>query len=316
VLLKKVLVGKVMVNVFKSVTNYLILKNNQIVNKQLDSGIKVSLEKNNILIEVNNASNVILQVNLNEIKESTNINYLIHSNSHLKIIELHNFNHSVDFNRHIDIQEGCNITFLSFNEGNRLVSIKANDYFKIGKDVTLSSAYGELSDCSIKGTYFYDLIAEGSHTNVKIAALSTQKATKELYVSLQHKARNTYGEMENYGVCQNQGYLKFEGLGKIDFDQSLASSHQTSKIMVLDENCRAEVNPLLMIDHHDVQASHAAGVGRMDVEQLYYLQSRGLTADEAKHLITIGYLLPIVKEMDNQEVTDYFADILYQKVGK
>lgn len=38
-----------------------------------------------------------------------------------------------------------------------------------------------------------------------------------------------------------------------------------------------DANPILLIDEDDVEAGHAASVGRVDPEQLYYLMSRGIS---------------------------------------
>lgn len=63
-----------------------------------------------------------------------------------------------------------------------------------------------------------------------------------------------------------------------------------------------------------MKASHAAGVGKMDEEHLYYLQSRGLTKKQAMQLITYGYLKPVIEVIDNEMLKEHFEDVL-SKVG-
>ena len=70
----------------------------------------------------------------------------------------------------------------------------------------------------------------------------------------------------------------------------------------------------MYIDDYDVQASHAAAVGKMDEEHLYYLQSRGLTKKQAMQLITYGYLMPVVEVIDNDMIKKHFEQSL-SKVG-
>jgi len=48
--------------------------------------------------------------------------------------------------------------------------------------------------------------------------------------------------------------------------------------------------PELEIRNNEVKASHAASVGRIDEEQLYYLCSRGMERKEARRLIIDGFL--------------------------
>ncbi|OIK99040.1 hypothetical protein ATW86_05740 [Oenococcus oeni] len=50
-----------------------------------------------------------------------------------------------------------------------------------------------------------------------------------------------------------------------------------------------DANPILLIDENDVEAGHAASIGRVSPEQLYYLMSRGLTVDRARQLLVKGF---------------------------
>ena len=57
-------------------------------------------------------------------------------------------------------------------------------------------------------------------------------------------------------------------------------------------NCTAEV----------VGAGHAAATGRVDDEELFYLQSRGISADEARRLVVRGFFADIVRRIGVAEV--------------
>ena len=120
--------------------------------------------------------------------------------------------------------------------------------------------------------------------------------------------------MDNYGVVKDEGKLVIDGIGTITKGQHGSASHQTNKIMVFDAKCVASANPYLYIDEYDVKASHAAGVGKMDEEHLYYLQSRGLSKKQAMHLITYGYLKPVIEVVDNEMLKERFEKAL-SKVG-
>ena len=81
-----------------------------------------------------------------------------------------------------------------------------------------------------------------------------------------------------------------------------SKSHQNAKIVVFDNDCIARAKPVLKIDENDIEASHAATVGKVSDEHIFYLTSRGLNMDEAKMLITLGYLKPILKGFDTSIV--------------
>ena len=84
--------------------------------------------------------------------------------------------------------------------------------------------------------------------------------------------------------------------------------------MVFDKNCNAKACPILKIDENDVEASHAATVGKVSEEHLFYLCSRGITKDDAKRLITLGYLNPIIKYFGEDEIASSIENVIQRRV--
>lgn len=166
--------------------------------------------------------------------------------------------------------------------------------------------------------YFADFTTEKIHLDASInlnddeatcdwhlASLSEKNDDKAISVSMYHNHPNTHGRIDNYGVCKDQSSLVFSGISHIVKGCHQSTSHQNAKIVVFDNNCKAIAKPILKIDENDIEASHAAVVGKVSDEHIFYLTSRGLSVDEAKLLITLGYLKPILKgfnESTQQEI--------------
>ena len=62
------------------------------------------------------------------------------------------------------------------------------------------------------------------------------------------------------------------------------------KLLMLDNKSSAVAEPELEIKNNEVKASHSASVGRIDEEQLFYLESRGVEKHDAEKLIIKGFL--------------------------
>ena len=153
--------------------------------------------------------------------------------------------------------------------------------------------------CSSELQYF-EIEKEGASVHFHLATLGAETDKKEFSVSFTHLARNTYAEMNNYGVCVENAKLVFSGVGHVLKGAKQTKTHQNAKIMVFDPLCQAFANPILKIDENEIEASHAAAVGKVNEEHLFYLTSRGLKEEEAKQLITLGYLKPILAYFDEE----------------
>ena len=79
--------------------------------------------------------------------------------------------------------------------------------------------------------------------------------------------------------------------------------------MVFDPKSDAIAKPILKIDENDIEANHAAAVGKISDEHLFYLTSRGLSIEEAKLIITLGYLKPIFKGFD-EDKAEYMNELI------
>ena len=73
---------------------------------------------------------------------------------------------------------------------------------------------------------------------------------------------------------------------------------------------------MVELNEDDVQAGHAASVGRVDPDQLYYLMSRGISQREAERLVIHGFLDPVVRELPIEDVKRQLREVIERKVSK
>ena len=72
--------------------------------------------------------------------------------------------------------------------------------------------------------------------------------------------------------------------------------------MILGKEARADAIPGLEIETNEVKATHSASVAQINEEQIFYLMSRGMSEDEAKKMIIVGFFEPIVERIPIPEV--------------
>ena len=77
-----------------------------------------------------------------------------------------------------------------------------------------------------------------------------------------------------------------------------------SRVLMLSDQARSDANPILLIDENDVTAGHAASIGQVDPEDMYYLMSRGLDKATAERLVVRGFLGSVIVEIPVKEVRD------------
>ena len=212
---------------------------------------------------------------------------------------------------HFDIPENTQVNLVSLMYFDlKTLKITAN----VGQNSTLSTYFADFMTGDSKCDMTVNLNGENAICRWHLASLAEKDQHKEFVVNIYHNAMNTYSKMDNYGVVRDNGKLVFAGVGKICNGMHSSKAHQNAKIMVFDKNSIGVAKPVLKIDENDVEASHAAVVGKINDEHIFYLTSKGLSEDEAKRLITFGYLKPIIKGFEDQELKDEITDLIEGKM--
>ena len=119
---------------------------------------------------------------------------------------------------------------------------------------------------------------------------ATEPGDYKVRVVADHKVPNTYGRVVIKGIAANGARIQVDGMVKIGKGARKTDSFLEMRILLLDKKSSATAEPKLEIENNDVKASHAATVGKIDEDQLFYLESRGVDTDNARKLIIKGFL--------------------------
>ena len=190
----------------------------------------------------------------------------------------------------IELSEGSNLVLKLANFGDNS-EIKING--KIGKYAGISVVFADFSKNFTKVVSQIDLVEEGAKCEWHLATLANKKDDKIFDISFKHLVGKTESIMDNYGVARDDSKIVFSGVSHITEGAKGSSAKQNAKIIVFDKNSQGVASPILKIDENEVQASHGAVVGQLNSDHMFYLMSRGLTYDEARMIITLGYLKPV-----------------------
>ena len=106
------------------------------------------------------------------------------------------------------------------------------------------------------------------------------------------------------------------GLIKIEENAPESNSYQSANAMLLNPGARSDAIPSLEIKTDNVKATHSATVGEIDQDQVFYLKSRGLSEDLARHFIILGFLEPMFRELKNEIMKEKIINLIDQKNTK
>lgn len=166
------------------------------------------------------------------------------------------------------------------------------------------------------------LNGEGATAETMAASFVESFEEIRLDTTIEHLAKHTTSNIFSHGVVRAEGYGMFAGRTYIEKGASGSYGDQESRYLMLDATARADAYPVLLIEENDLKAGHASSLGQLDEDSLYYLESRGLTRQQAEQLVTVGYLQPVIDRMVGAEgsptesVGKYLRQTLLEKVNQ
>lgn len=197
------------------------------------------------------------------------------------------------------------------------VKLNINEYIS-GNDIKIQYKYYIEEDASVDikkinnvdGIKEYDIFnLNGNGAKVK-RVLKTISNKKEKYDMLvYHNAKETSSDLINHGVNIHDGELIFNVSSFVLENMNNSYLNQSNRIINLTEH-ECKINPNMYIDCFDVTANHSAFIGGFKEEELFYLQSRGITEIDATKLLIRGFLTSNLdddqKERYNKTIDKYW----------
>jgi len=141
------------------------------------------------------------------------------------------------------------------------------------------------------------LIGENSKTDYIGVAYAGKGQYQDTGCKVYHLAPNTSSKIVSKGISKNGGVSSYRGYVKIQKGCINSKSSVRCDGLMLDNESRALTCPQMDIDENNVEVSHEAVVGRIGEDQLFYLMSRGLSEENAKKMIVLGFVEPLLKEL-------------------
>ncbi len=170
------------------------------------------------------------------------------------------------------------------------------------------------SKCTMKYPSVY-LKGRKSHGEVLSIAYAGAGQTQDAGAKMVHLAPETSSRIISKSICRSGGRTSYRGLVRVVPQATGISSHVQCDALILDGSSRSDTYPTMDIQAPDAAIAHEAAVSNISDDQLFYLTSRGIPAEEAVSMIVNGFIEPIVKELPLEYAVEMNRLIALQMEG-
>jgi Fe-S cluster assembly protein SufD len=161
---------------------------------------------------------------------------------------------------------------------------------RVGRDADLLSVFATFGGQRVKVEMMTDLQGEGARSRMIGVALGGGDERFDHHTGHRHLAGRTWSDIDFKSVAADRARCSYTGLIRIEETARGSEAYQVNRNLLLSGNSHADAIPKLEILNEEVSCSHGATVAPVDQDQMFYLQSRGMSPGEALRLVVRGFL--------------------------
>ena len=215
-------------------------------------------------------------------------------------------------NKEYFLKENEQKTIIVFNDGSSACAFNLQANLEKGSVLNIYNVCTTDKNASLNETIV--LNKEGATCNILNVLLVGGNATLESNIMLMHMCKETSSDFANYAIAVDDANMVLNNNAKIVKGASKSVVRQKAKGLTLSKSAKIKAMPNLYIDEYDVIANHAASIGSISKEDLFYLMSRGLDEKEASKLIVLGFVQPLLDKIEDvelrKEISEHFVSKL------
>lgn len=133
-------------------------------------------------------------------------------------------------------------------------------------------------------------VGEGAHAQCGTAVIAAGQAVVDYEPLQDHMSPSSQTHLRAKMLAGHRGKAVFQGLINVEREAGGTSASQVNKNLILSKRARVDAMPRLRILPDEVSCKHGSATGEIDVKQMYFLQTRGFTEQQAKELIVGSFV--------------------------
>jgi Fe-S cluster assembly protein SufD len=204
----------------------------------------------------------------------------------------------------IYVGDGAQVRYVSIQEWGSGVTHLGIQRATVGRDATLRTlniGFG----ASLARAEAETVLAEPGGFSEMLGVFFADEDQHFDHRSIQdHVAPNCTSDLLFKGALRDHSRAVYSGWVHVRPDAQKTNAMQTSRNIVLSEHAKADAIPNLEIEANDVRCGHAASVGPVDEDAIFYLTSRGIPRAEAERLIVSGFFQEVLDRVKIDEVRE------------
>lgn len=183
---------------------------------------------------------------------------------------------------------------------------------RAGRDAAVKVGYLNLGAEWVRNESINRMVESGADCQIFSANLANDVQEYDQRTLQSHEAQHTTSDLFFKNALYDRARTIFSGLIQVQPGSHHTDSYQTCRNLLGSDEAEANSMPGLEIDADQVKCSHGSTSGTISDEEIFYLRARGIPADEARKIISLGFLNESIEKLDGESV----KEMLFARIAR
>jgi len=215
----------------------------------------------------------------------------------------------------IIVEDGASLTFMQEDQVGERTALYRRGRIQLGRDVKLKWYSATSGAPWHVARLEMDLLGSGSEASFKglFAAYGESRADHRTHQY--HGAPQAKSELTMKTLLAGHAHSIYQGIITVPQQAQRTDAYQQCRNLLLESGTHADAIPKLEIIADDVRCTHGASMGSLNPEQVFYLETRGLTRRQAMVAIASGFAEEIIRFVPVEDVQNRWRNMVARTIG-
>ena len=192
----------------------------------------------------------------------------------------------------------------------------SNCHIDLQRDARYSGFHLALGTALTRNDIVVNHNVGGSHCELNGVYVPQNKQLVDFHSNIEHKVANCTTEEVFRGIMNDSSKAVFNGRIHIHPQAQKTLAELSNKNLLLTNKAEINTKPELEIYADDVKCAHGATVAQLEEKATFYLQSRGISKEEAEVMLSFGFINELLDGLDDEAIGAWLRPQLAQRFGR
>jgi Fe-S cluster assembly protein SufD len=156
--------------------------------------------------------------------------------------------------------------------------------------------------------------APGAKCELDGLYLAGEEQLVDFHLDIDHAVPGCESRENFKGILNGRSKAVFDGRILVQEQAQQTSAHLSNANLMLSRQAEIDAKPQLEILADDVQCSHGTTVGQLEPQAMFYLRSRGLSEEQARRLLCLGFAQEIIDRFETESLREQLSEVIRQRI--